>query len=172
MRGYIFLLFLFVFVLTACSSERSLQEWEKEVKERPINIAYVGEKPNIEVDGVTFVSYTSVDGGYEALWIDESEIENFTSEEVISDIKSILKDEKLVVFLGESIPYTIASELGIRGYEEAKGGNIVQTGYHLWYENGEKRLGISGVTEDAPVERKLLQLLEVTTNQTRNLLMR
>lgn len=141
MRIYITILFMFVVILTACSSEKTLQEWEMEVQDRPINIAYVGEKPNVEVDGVTFISYLD-DESYDSLWIGDSEFENFISKEAIADIKEILNEGKVVVFLTEENAFdTIAPELGIKGYEESKGGSSIQHGFYLWNESGEVSIG-------------------------------
>ena len=81
----------FVFFLTACSSEKALEEWEVEVQERPIRIAYVGETPNIEMEDVSFKPYLEVEE-YEGLWIDDSEFGNFTSKEAMADIKEILNE--------------------------------------------------------------------------------
>ncbi|WP_163539244.1 hypothetical protein [Gracilibacillus sp. YIM 98692] len=166
MKIYIALLFLFVLILTACSSEKTLKDWEIEIQDRPINIAYVGVKPNLNEDGVTFISYS--DGGdYEALWIDGSEFENFTSKEAIADIKEILNEGKVVVFLTKENAFdTIAPELGINGYEESDGGSAVQHGFYLWDENGEVRIGF--VLGDKG-EKSWTIFLENTIQKSRNI---
>jgi hypothetical protein len=166
MRSYITLLFMFIVILTACSSEETLQEWEMEIQDRPINIAYAGEKPNVEVDGVSFIPFLD-DESYDSLWIGDSEFEIFTSEEAIADIKGILNDGKVVVFLTEENAFdTIAPELGIKGYEESKGGSSIQHGFYLWNENGEVSIGF--VLGDKGT-KAWAAFLEITIKNSRDL---
>ena len=156
----------FVFFLTACSSEKALEEWELEVQDRPISIAYIGATPNIEMEGVSFKSYLEVEE-YEGLWIDGSEFGNLSSKEAMADIKEILNEGKVVVFLTEENAYdSIAPELGIKGYEESKGGSAVQQGFYLWDENGEVRIGF--VLGDKGTN-SLAIFLEHTIKNSRNL---
>jgi hypothetical protein len=167
MRAVIIIIFSF-FILTACVSEPKLQGWEKKIHENPITIAVVGEKPDIDVSGVTLVPLQSTDGEYKAIWVREEELENFYTKEGISEIKQLLDNNNVIFFLGEGNAHkTIAPLLGIKGYEESTGGNVVQVAFYFWKENEKIRLGFLGVTEDASPEKEWNLILEQTVNHSK-----
>ncbi|QFT89646.1 hypothetical protein FIU87_13375 [Bacillus sp. THAF10] len=134
-------LVLFLLILTACTSTKVVTEWETEVMNMLITIAYVGERPNIDKDGVTFVPYLKSEN-YESIWISDSKFEEYSSKEALVNMNENLNQGKVIVYLTEENAYeTIAPAFGITGYEELKEGDSIQHGFYLWKQNGEVRIG-------------------------------
>ncbi|WP_274366257.1 hypothetical protein [Paenibacillus thermotolerans] len=113
-------LIIVILVLSACNSREIVQDWEMKVRDKPIVIAYAGERPGIEAEGVTFISLQESGLEFESLWVDESQFDNFTSDAGIEKIKEWLSEGKVVVFItGKNVYETLAPRLGITDYEQS-----------------------------------------------------
>lgn len=145
---------LTIILLTSCSQNTNIQEWELEIKSNQINIAYVGKIPSLEIEGATFKPLsTNHNDDYQILWIGESMYNSY--ENKIPEIKEKLNEGKVVAFIGNYNPKNIASGLGIKNSEN----NTDHSAFYFWMEEDDIYLGIIFTRDESNVEKNVLRVI-------------